>query len=285
MIEQTRARSQSTFVLGLYDHDSPLSILRGYEACLVKIFEYIDEWYRDHVTTDSTAYRMFERPVLFPRSTGLNINMMPVKSSRYGNFWKTLPEFCFQYNDLLVACMMEYGCDDWQNQTIYVTINEGVVEQGTTQRRGGLHIERPCRPALGNITTPGDDDYPMQRFGLGEWCIDRPKNGIVMVSNVDETCQVWPCLIKNSHEVTDKHGGIENMRRDIGESTLLKANQLCWFTDITPHESVAMKKTQHRSFFRVVVGPMSEWHSKHCTANPDGTLPDCTIVDDDKFVE
>ncbi len=40
----------------------------------------------------------------------------------------------------------------------------------------------------------------------------------------------------------------------------------------------------HR-YFRLVTNSVSAWYSRHSTANPLGTQPDCPIVDVDKFEE
>lgn len=112
-----------------------------------------------------------------------------------------------------------------------------------------------------------------------------------MASTVDSSCAIWPLLIDNPKEVSDRHGGIENMRHLLGAPRVLKANEMCWFTDRTPHESLPLQapindpdaKHVYRQFFRLVVGPISVWYSKHNTPNPCGIQPNCMISDENKF--
>jgi hypothetical protein len=61
--------------------------------------------------------------------------------------------------------------------------------------------------------------------------------------------------------------------------------------DRTPHESLPVKAPEndpmathaYRQFFRLVVGSISVWYSKHNTPNPLGMLPDAPISNEDKF--
>lgn len=123
-------------------------------------------------------------------------------------------------------------------------------------------------------------------MGLGYWEGDIPKDGIFMMSSVSDSCQIWPIQIKNPEDITDKHGGIEHMRPYLGEPYKLQKNELVWFTDTTPHESLPIISDQpvYRQFFRLVIGKISVWYSKHNTPNPLGILPDAPISDKDKFI-
>lgn len=99
---------------------------------------------------------------------------------------------------------------------------------------------------------------------------------------------VYDEVIEKPEEVTDRFGGIEHMRETLGPGRKLAAGELCWITDKTPHESLPSLqpphvKFVHRSFFRLVVGRMSVWYSKHDTPYPLDILPDCPIEDHDKF--
>lgn len=71
------------------------------------------------------------------------------------------------------------------------------------------------------------------------------------------------------------------MRHLLGYS--VKANEMVWMTDRTPHESLPVKQTCYRQFFRLVVGKVGGWFPKHNTPNPLGVQPDCPIFDVDKF--
>ncbi|CAK4744617.1 unnamed protein product, partial [Aphanomyces euteiches] len=56
-----------------------------------------------------------------------------------------------------------------------------------------------------------------------------------------------------------------------------------WITDRTPHESLPLKKTQYRQFFRLVTSQVSHWYADHSTPNPLGILPTTKIIYGNKF--
>jgi len=63
----------------------------------------------------------------------------------------------------------------------------------------------------------------------------------------------------------------------------LQADELVWFTDRTPHESVPLAAGQPRQFFRLVTGGIDTWYAAHSTPNPLGVKPQATVVTHDKF--
>merc|ERR1712032_1600305 len=68
-------------------------------------------------------------------------------------------------------------------------------------------------------------------------------------------------------------GNCEHLREFLGPGTKLKAGQLCWFTDRTPHESLPLPKGTKRQFFRLVTSHVDVWYADHSTANPTGVKP------------
>ena len=71
----------------------------------------------------------------------------------------------------------------------------------------------------------------------------------------------------------------------LGRGATLRAGELVWMTDSTPHESMPLARGTMRQYFRLVSGKISVWHSQHSTANPLGTVPpdDVKIAHGDKF--
>ena len=55
---------------------------------------------------------------------------------------------------------------------------------------------------------------------------------------------------------------------------LLEPSQVYWMSDRVPHESLPMKKTTMRQFFRIMTSEVQFWFQEHYTANPMGVLPD-----------
>ena len=58
------------------------------------------------------------------------------------------------------------------------------------------------------------------------------------------------------------------------EGILLKPSRVYWMSDRVPHESLPMKKTTMRQFFRIMTSEVQFWFQDHYTANPMGVLPD-----------
>ncbi|GAQ81061.1 hypothetical protein KFL_000690390 [Klebsormidium nitens] len=276
-----------TVLRGTLDEENPLSLLRGNEHIWTKVFGLVDTWYEEHIDRKSVAFDMVEtfrgprssrpsRPALvsFPEPQGIQINMMPIKLF---DLYDTVPANCQQYISCIKMCAGESRQKDF-NRVAYLTIHESVVPVGEPQRRPGLHIEQP-----GGIRDGGSaKTLEHGQYYWGKGWKDAGRNelsdGIYMASNVSNSCTVWPVLIQKPSDVTDRHGGIEHMRERLGPGRNLAAGELCWFTDRTPHEANPLTapsddpgaKFRARSFFRLVVGQISVWYSKHNTPKPVG---------------
>lgn len=272
---------------GTIDDNCELSRLRGNGLVLSTICGEVDDWVKTHIIPNDDAYHIIlyysrlpeTRFVTFPKSRGLNINMMPFKL--FDN--ATLPHIYHAYVSIINACRSKvlYNPDT----IAYLTIHESDVAAGTTQRRPGIHIESPVISCKENRIVKcdiNDMEYRCLAWGLGSWN-DFPIGGIYMASSVANSTRVWASIIDNPEEVVDHHGGLEHLREDLGEGHFLDANELCWITDRTPHESVAIATDTHRQFFRLVVGKIDAWYSQHSTPNPFGVLPEAVIIDTNKF--
>lgn len=290
---------------GTLDPDNPLAALRANPLVWTNIFSRVDKWYTDHIDTKSVAYScklmddyygLFynnihnavdfpKKDIRFPIPNDININMMPFEIY---NPYNTLPVYLRNYLFIINGCMQDVN-RSYQDRIAYLTIQEGLVPVGQSQRRSGLHIERPSGVIL-NSSDKKDTLYAARTFGAGYYS-DVPIDGIYMASTVANSCKVWPALITNPEEVADFHGGIEPLRDYLGEGYALAANELCWLTDRTPHESLPLSAPTddqtathvYRQFFRLVVGPLSVWYSKINTPNPLGIQPNAPISDADKF--
>ena len=138
---------------------------------------------------------------------------MPIKLWDLEN---TLPSELQGYKAIIASCYYsnfkvdmegKYGTN---NDLIgYLTIHESYVEPGTTQRRPGLHIERPgvvasqdtrlvtrptierwsvIQPYSNNRQPPTAEElaYMNLAWGLGSWIEGIPIDGIYMASTVDD---------------------------------------------------------------------------------------------------
>ena len=237
--------------------------------------------------------------VKFPISTDININMMPII---IGNRC-SIPKEYHQYIPLLMACPInrsEYG------KIGYLTIHESVVEEDqTSQRRKGAHTESPGTiyydPKTYQVVKKSEwniqHDSPMTvAWGCGNYHENFKKictfeGGIYMASNVTNSTKVWNCEIKDVKKssekstrsdgvVVDEYGGLEKnqMHHFLDKGNVLKAGEMCWMTDTTPHESLALAKGTARSYFRLVTSDISVWFEEHSTKNPYGVIPPSNVV-------
>ena len=161
----------------------------------------------------------------------------------------------------------------------YLTVQEGEVSAGATQRRAGLHVECPGLLFQGDQAT-------MPAWGLGHPGRVQRSGGIFMASNWSNTCRAWPCQV---HRAAIGHlGDIDHLRESLPEGRDLQAGEIAWITDTTPHEALPVSEAGHRQFFRLVASEVSHWYSEHSTPNPLGIVPDpgrTKVVDDDKFAD
>jgi hypothetical protein len=314
-------REAKRLVLGsTLDPDNDMSRLRGNALVLHDIFDRVDLWNRckaavqrmDHdaylivdaglhkMSTLPAAYSQIAIPggiVVFPEPRDVHVNMMPFKLFDPVN---TLPEYLHQYVPIIAQCPVTALSRACYDKVAYLTVHECAVAEGASQRRPGLHVERHVGPLsknrVGHMAMPCPPGTPFDvircsEFSLASWGLGHrkegwPIDGIFMASSVSDSCAVWPEMLDadRCEGIVDRHGGItEEMREHLGEPRLLKAGELCWITDLTPHESLKVEHAHYRQFFRLVVGPVSVWYSKHNTANPTGTQPDAPVSDADKF--
>jgi len=217
--------------------------------------------------------------VRFPPPNNRNVNMMPfVMGDR-----DSLPDDLKCYIDLISVCPV---MEEEMGKVCYLTVQEGFVDQGNTQRRGGLHIEAPGQLCLGaHYFVAGDEHHWGEGVAVSP---DELHGGLYFASNVADTTAVWDALVdkKKDPSLVDAHGGIEPLRRFLGRPTLLEANELVWLTDRTPHEALKQTQGGHRQFFRLVTSAISFWFAEHSTPNPLVDLPShVRVVEGSKFSE
>lgn len=189
----------------------------------------------------------------FPRISDTCINMMPFIMGDNSS----IPGEYHAYLDLISACNLPAS---ELSKVGYLTITESFVEKGSSQRRGGVHTEK----------------HPASSWG-GGW--GGSVGGLYMASNVDDSCMVWDRYV----DAPGPMGDCEHLRAELGEGRYLKKNELTWMTDGTPHESMPLKESSSRQFFRLVTSEVSLWYEDHSTKNRLGIQPSCKIVRGSKF--
>jgi hypothetical protein len=225
----------------------------------------------------SGAYWALDAPIVFPPPSDANVNMMPF---RLDDPEGSLPEALRQYAPLIRALPVQAPTPP--GHIAYLTVAESFVPAGGCQRRPGMHVERPAAGCVAGDVTWVERLHESYGWGGGSVSVSATGtrvDGIYMASTVADTCTVWPYLV----EIADAHGGVEYLRGKMISGRSLKAGELVWITDRTPHEATPQPAAGYRQFFRVVVGRIGVWYSRHNTANPLGVLPDAPVSDKDKF--
>ena len=193
----------------------------------------------------------------------------------------SLPSDLHCYYDCIEKCPLsekEYG------QVGYLTVQEGFVEAEEAQRRTGLHIGTPGAviDEKSAMFSPGTERESENTFED-----DTYEGGIYMASNMEGTTEVYDALVhKNINGIIDRRGGCEHLRGLIGPGTVLKANQLIWMTDCTPHEALPPQRSGYHQYFCLVTSDISHWFADHSTRNPLVPIPEHVIeVYGNKFVD
>jgi len=249
----------------------------------------------------------------FPPASDININMMPFIVGETFSSSK-LPESVRPYWPMIKACLHPEMSRAWHHlwpkrlfpsevgKVNYLTIQESWVEQGASQRRPGLHVDRPGKVKIKNekqepYVKGRGSSQPYQGHHWGQGCAhyvptenmeeDRfvLRGGIYLASSLPSSCRAWNCSVEPA--AIGSLGNIEHMREALpGPGFELEAGQLYWLTDRTPHESMPLSQRAYRQFFRIVTSQVSLWYKDHSTPNPLGVEPDPAItrtVVGDKF--
>lgn len=149
-----------SFLLGTLCAESPASQLRKQYDLLADIFNRVYEYWGGLISSEvQSVYRMPTPKIAqieFPPPTGITINMMPFVVGDIDS----LPEEYRQYKPMLDACGPSTA-----NGTIgYLTIQEGEVSAGHSQRRPGLHTDKSVLLAHGG--TKAKNKYWTHRWGV-----------------------------------------------------------------------------------------------------------------------
>ena len=236
----------------------------------------------------------------FPKPTGININMMPFIMD-IENFTNCqLPRHLKKYWECIIK-QCPLGSEQI-GKVGYLTIQESHVNKGETQRRPGIHTERPgivkfrqkqgsqntkqsgsteASAKAARVSENGESKLSFGTFGwgLGEHVVEEAKlkGGIYMASNVSDSCRFYNCEIMND-KLIGELGDIEHLREFMPKGEVMEKDSLYWFTDRTPHEALPLKGREHRQFFRLVTSQVSLWYIDHSTKNPLGVIPDPEIT-------
>lgn len=191
------------------------------------------------------------KEIEFPEHTGISVNMMPIIMGDP----ESVPEHLHGYLPLIQECSFE------KNEIVFLTVDEREPLPLESQRRPGIHTEAGASMA----------------WGGGGWGGQQFRKGGVYMASSDGACRMWD----TQTQFVDLQGQVLiDLPDDL--SFECEPNVLYWMTDRTPHEALPSEKS--RQFFRLVGPKVDVWYSKHNTPNPLGVVPNCKIIDEDKFV-
>eukprot|EP00112_Aurelia_sp_Birch-Aquarium-sp1_P025572 Seg857.2 transcript_id=Seg857.2/GoldUCD/mRNA.D3Y31 product="hypothetical protein" protein_id=Seg857.2/GoldUCD/D3Y31 len=253
------------------------------------------KFYDENGGDQGEEYSNYIHKLIFPKPTGININMMPfiMDTEHFENC--QLPEYLNEYWKCFIQkCPL--GRDEL-GKVGYLTIQESHVNKGETQRRPGVHTDRPGivkfqqTQEIHNAEQSGSTEasakapevsengkstlsFGTYGWGFGERIIEEAKlkGGIYMASNTSDSCWLYNCEITND-KLIGELGDIEHLREFLPQGEVMEKDNLYWFTDRTPHEALPLKERTHRQFFRLVTSQVSLWYIDHSTKNPLGVVP------------
>ena len=322
----------SCLIDGVIDPACVLFALNGTTHILEKIWNLVTEYWRgliqfsnpidvdeedDYFSVcypDESYVLEVSHPgdVQFPEPSNICINMMPFVMERTFEDSK-LPEYLKPYwNEMINKCYYSPG-SIVMNRLIshsevgkvgYLTIHEGYVEKGESQRRPGIHTETPGKilvhqnedgkwtyrkrngsqkeelpdEELSCDAGEGFSEPMVVGWGFGERSQLGVHGGIFMASNVANSCSVWNCSIQPDifgNEIIGEHGCVEHLREFLPcKEKTMEENCMYWLTDRTPHKSLPLTCGTYRQYFRLVTSEVSVWFEEHSTPNPLGVVPD-----------
>lgn len=188
-------------------------------------------------------------PINFPAFSGTRIMMMPVRLGSLLGVPKHYREVVRHLYSVVESRFID--------EVGYLTIDERVVEAGTSLRRGGLHV----------------DGYYHGRCGAwgggGGW--GSVGNGMLTLSSTAH-CRAYLGVIEG---VPGDEGECDHLTMP-NEGELFEAGQVYWVDGACVHESVPVTETTPRQFVRLSMpnnGPWFEGYTKNPVLDVQPTGP------------
>lgn len=180
-----------------------------------------------------------------PPPTGIRVMMMPFD---LGRARETLPNTLGLWRGVVNAMC---GLVDDLTGIGYLTIDEALVEAGTTHRRPGLHID-------------GVGPYGGGGGGYAG------REGMLMVAS-HVGCRVWDQKLTFN---PGKDGDCSHLAKllDPDKAVVLRPNRAYWCSPVAVHETIPAETDVMRQFCRISFPSEEPWHEGY-TPNPLGIQP------------
>lgn len=240
--------------------------------------------------------------IVLPGFSGIRILMMP--------FWLedvagTLPDFLSGWERSIQELVDLAPC---QSGVAYLTIDEAVVQAGTTHRRPGLHVdgwrddseglecsgggwgspsgssggfwggpEYPIAedPPAAKFPPPSDPKPPRPPRRRENIVREIDLSGWLTISSI-VGCRAWNQAFTGEPR---KFGDCEHLRSQFAEENaiVLEPGTAYHLNSLAVHESLPQRETAARQFVRLSMPSAAGWPSS-CTANPLGVRPGGPIL-------
>ena len=181
--------------------------------------------------------------ILFPPPKNIKINMMPYVFGGYKFESCKLPSYLKPYFNMIKLC---HCSEEDLNKIFYLTIDEGLVKAGQSQRRPGIHTDNsgPLKLKNSNLSYSvckgeGAGKKCYFYWGDGVLMTDEISGGIFIASNIPNSCRLWNCKIEkdlvNGSEIIGENGDCEHIKEFLpsDKEVVLEKNKLYWITDRT----------------------------------------------------
>jgi hypothetical protein len=196
--------------------------------------------------------------VSLPQFTGTRVMMMPILIGDLSSVPSQLDHYGSTLQQLFgLSDPKHYG------KVGYITIDEKVVQAGSTHRRSGLHVDGVFNGSCGGWGGGG-----------GSW--GSKGNGMITVSSV-AGCKAYQQELEGEF---GKDGEADSFKSQLKEecATIFKPYVAYWVDGLCVHESLSMPENTARQFVRLSMPSKGPWFIGY-TENPLGVLPTGEILD------
>lgn len=146
-----------------------------------------------------------------------------------------MPEGFEDYGAVVEALCQQAGIT---SGTLFMTVDEQIIEPGNFQRRPGIHVE--------GCWMSGQDRNGWRQYAEDGEPVRRMS---AIVASSIAGCRAYPGEFEGEPK---DDGDLEHIRHQLGNGLLLPGNQAFLLNPDCIHETVHFEETTQRTFFRLV---------------------------------